>query len=98
MAGLVTAAAILPNDERPVGDPTQTSVLVFVDKLTPAKLRVIGVAGLSNLTLTPDGQLAEEQPRVPLDSTGYSLIADLERPGQQLLWSCCQPSAPCWPC
>lgn len=85
---LVTAAAILPNDERPVGDPQQTSVLVFVDKLTPAKLQAIGVAyGLNNLTLMPDDQLSGEQPRVPLDSTGFSLTADLKRPGQQLLWS-----------
>ncbi|MHA3737105.1 bifunctional diguanylate cyclase/phosphodiesterase [Pseudomonas sp. Eth.TT006] len=85
---LITAAAILPNDQREVGDPQQTSVLVFVDKLTPTKLRALGVAyGLQNLTLVPDEQLSKEQPRVPLDSTGYSLTADLERPGQQLLWS-----------
>jgi len=85
---LVTAAVILPNDERPLGDPKQTSVLVFVDKLTPTKLRAIGVAyGLQNLNLTPDELLAKERPRVPLDNTGYSLTADLERPGQHLLWS-----------
>ncbi|GGK35536.1 PAS domain S-box-containing protein/diguanylate cyclase (GGDEF) domain-containing protein [Pseudomonas koreensis] len=85
---LVTAAAILPNDERPVGDPRQTSVLVFVDKLTPTKLRAIDVAyGLQNLRLIPDEQLPGDLPRVRLDNTGYSLTADLERPGQQLLWS-----------
>jgi diguanylate cyclase (GGDEF)-like protein/PAS domain S-box-containing protein len=85
---LVTAAAILPNDDRPLGDPQQTSVLVFVDKLTPTKLQALGTAyGLQNLTLIPDEQPAGEQPRVPLGSTGYSLTADLERPGQQLLWS-----------
>src|SRR6201999_1656013 len=72
----------------PLGDPKQTSVLVFVDKLTPAKLQAIGTAyGLQNLKLVPDDTLSDGQPRVPLDSTGYSLSADLERPGQQLLWS-----------
>lgn len=85
---LVTAAAIIPNDERPVGDPQKTSVLVFVDKLTPTKLRKIGSGyGLNNLTLAPDETIDPGQPRVPLDSTGYSLVADLERPGQHLLWS-----------
>ncbi|MDI2142302.1 MULTISPECIES: EAL domain-containing protein [unclassified Pseudomonas] len=85
---LVTAAAIIPNDERPIGDPQKTSVLVFVDKLTPTKLRKIGSGyGLNNLTLAPDETIDPAQPRVPLDSTGYSLIADLDRPGQHLLWS-----------
>jgi len=85
---LITAAAIIPNDERPIGDPHKTSVLVFVDKLTPTKLRKIGSGyGLNNLTLAPDDTIDPAQPRVPLDSTGYSLIADLDRPGQHLLWS-----------
>ena len=85
---LITAAAIIPNDERPIGDPQKTSVLVFVDKLTPTKLRKIGSGyGLNNLTLAPDDTIDPAQPRVPLDSTGYSLIADLDRPGQHLLWS-----------
>ncbi|WP_065257369.1 bifunctional diguanylate cyclase/phosphodiesterase [Pseudomonas bananamidigenes] len=85
---LITAAAIIPNDERPIGDPRKTSVLVFVDKLTPTKLRKIGSGyGLNNLTLAPDDTIDPAQPRVPLDSTGYSLIADLDRPGQHLLWS-----------
>lgn len=85
---LVTAAAIIPNDERPTEEPRNTSVLVFVDKLTPAKLRKIGSGfGLNNLTLAPDETIEAGQPRVPLDSTDYSLVADLERPGQQLLWS-----------
>jgi diguanylate cyclase (GGDEF)-like protein/PAS domain S-box-containing protein len=91
---LVTAAAIIPNDERPLGDPQQTSVLVFVDQLTPTKLRKIGSAyGLNNLTLAPDETVAADQPRVALDSTGYSLIEDLERPGRQLLWTLLPPLA-----
>ncbi|WP_085686531.1 MULTISPECIES: EAL domain-containing protein [unclassified Pseudomonas] len=85
---LVTTAAIIPNDERPTAEPEKTSVLVFVDQLTPTKLRKIGSGyGLNNLTLAPDETIEAGQPRVPLDSTGYSLVADLERPGQQLLWS-----------
>lgn len=89
---LVSAAAIIPNDERPLGDPLKTSVLVFVDQLTPSKLRSIGSGyGLNNLTLAPNETIAADRPRVPLGSTGYSLIADLERPGQQLLWSLLPP-------
>ncbi|WLH38044.1 EAL domain-containing protein [Pseudomonas sp. FP2196] len=85
---LVSAAAIIPNDQRPVDAAQKTSVLVFVDKLTPTKLRKIGSEyGLSNLTLALDETIDPARPRVPLDSTGYSLIADLGRPGQQLLWS-----------
>jgi diguanylate cyclase (GGDEF)-like protein/PAS domain S-box-containing protein len=89
---LVSAAAIIPNDERPLDTAQKTSVLVFVDKLTPTKLRLIGSGyGLSNLALALDETLAPDRPRVPLDSTGYSLIADLERPGQHLLWSLLPP-------
>ena len=89
---LVSAAAIIPNDARPLGDPRKTSVLVFVDKLTPTKLRALGSGyGLSNLTLAPDETLARDRPRVALDNTGYSLIADLEQPGQRLLWSLLPP-------
>ncbi|MFI8222261.1 EAL domain-containing protein [Pseudomonas sp. NPDC085632] len=89
---LVSVAAIIPNDERPLDSAQKTSVLVFVDKLTPTKLRLIGSGyGLSNLTLALDETLAPDRPRVPLDSTGYSLIADLERPGQHLLWSLLPP-------
>jgi diguanylate cyclase (GGDEF)-like protein/PAS domain S-box-containing protein len=89
---LVSTAAIIPNDERPLGDPQASSVLVFVDKLTPTKLRLIGSGyGLNNLTLAPEETIDPKRPRVPLDSTGYSLIADLERPGQHLLWSLLPP-------
>lgn len=89
---LVTAAAVIPNDERPLGDPRTTSVLVFVDQLTPTKLRKLGSAyGLNNLNLAPDQTLDAQQPRVPLDSTGFSLIAQLEQPGRHLLWSLLPP-------
>ena len=89
---LITAAAIIPNDERPLDELKNTSVLVFVDKLTPTKLRKIGSGyGLTNLTLVPDDTIEKGQPSVPLDSTGYSLVADLQRPGQQLLWTLVPP-------
>jgi diguanylate cyclase (GGDEF)-like protein/PAS domain S-box-containing protein len=89
---LITAAAIIPNDERPLDELRNTSVLVFVDKLTPTKLRKIGSGyGLTNLTLVPDGTIEKGHPSVPLDSTGYSLVADLQRPGQQLLWTLVPP-------
>lgn len=89
---LITAAPIIPNDERPLDELRNTSVLVFVDKLTPTKLRKIGSGyGLTNLTLAPDDTIEKHQPRVALDSTGYSLIADLQRPGRQLLWSLIPP-------
>ncbi|MDR7054209.1 diguanylate cyclase (GGDEF)-like protein/PAS domain S-box-containing protein [Pseudomonas koreensis] len=89
---LITAAAIIPNDERPLDELRNTSVLVFVDKLTPTKLRKIGSGyGLTNLTLAPDGTIEKGHPSVPLDSTGYSLVADLQRPGQQLLWTLVPP-------
>jgi diguanylate cyclase (GGDEF)-like protein/PAS domain S-box-containing protein len=84
---LITASAILPEDE-PIENPKTVSVLVFIDKLTPTKLRALGRAyGLKNLTLSLDGTIKDTQPRVPLDSTGYSLVADLARPGYHLLWS-----------
>ncbi|MFY0727411.1 bifunctional diguanylate cyclase/phosphodiesterase [Pseudomonas sp. NFX15] len=84
---LITASAILPEDQ-PVQNPKTVSVLVFIDKLTPRKLRELGNAyGLNNLTLLLDGTIKDTQPRVPLDSTGYSLVADLNRPGFHLMWS-----------
>lgn len=89
---LVTASAILPNDGRHMGDRKMTSVLVFVDALTPTKLRKLGSAyGLKNLTLGVDETLAGSPQKVPLDITGYSLVADLERPGHQLLQSLLPP-------
>jgi len=94
MPAIITASAILPNDERTLGDPKTTSVLVFVDKLTPTKLRKMGSAyGLTNLTLALDGTLAESPQKVALDSTGYSLVANLDRPGYHLLWSLLPPLA-----
>ncbi|AHL35107.1 histidine kinase [Pseudomonas brassicacearum] len=89
---VVTASIILPNDGRPQVDANGTSVLLFVDRLTPVKLRKLGKSyGLTDLTLQKDTELQSGQPAVPLDSTGYSLVSRLERPGQQLLWSLVPP-------
>ncbi|WLG97618.1 EAL domain-containing protein [Pseudomonas sp. FP198] len=89
---IVTASVILPNDERPQVEAKGTSVLLFVDQLTPVKLRKVGKSyGLNELNLVKDMALAPGQPAVPLDSTGYSLVSRLERPGQQLLWSLVPP-------
>lgn len=89
---VVTASVILPNDERPQVEAKGTSVLLFVDQLTPVKLRKLGKSyGLTDLNLKKDTELEPGQPAVPLDSTGYSLMSRLERPGQQLLWSLVPP-------
>ncbi|CDF96782.1 MULTISPECIES: EAL domain-containing protein [unclassified Pseudomonas] len=89
---IVTASVILPNDERPRVDAKGTSVLLFVDQLTHVKLRALGKRyGLTDLNLKKDNELASDQPAVPLDSTGYSLVSRLEQPGRQLLWSLMPP-------
>ncbi|MCG6577538.1 EAL domain-containing protein [Pseudomonas sp. AF32] len=89
---IVAAAVIVPNDERPRIDPRGASILLFVDQLTPVKLRKLGKSyGLIDLNLKQDTALEPGQPAVPLDSTGYSLVSRLERPGRQLLWSLIPP-------
>lgn len=85
---LVTAAAVIPNDAHRIKDPQSTSVLLFVDQLTPAKLEKLGNSyGLIDLDLAADNAIDADQPRVALDSTGFSLVAQMQRPGEHLLWS-----------
>jgi diguanylate cyclase (GGDEF)-like protein/PAS domain S-box-containing protein len=89
---LLTAAAIVPNDERPAVDPHSTSVLVFVDQLSPDKLSALGADyGLHDLNLAPDNAISPGRPAVALAGTGYSLVSRLEQPGNQLLWSLLPP-------
>lgn len=89
---LLTAAAIIPNDERPAVDPRSTSVLVFVDQLSPQKLNDLSTDyGLHDLSLAADNTLVPGQPAVALTGTGFSLVSRLERPGHQLLWSLLPP-------
>ncbi len=89
---LLTAAAIVPNDERPAVDPKSTSVLIYVDQLNPEKLNTLSADyGLNDLSLTADDGIVPGQPAVALTGTGYSLVSRLERPGHQLLWSLLPP-------
>jgi diguanylate cyclase (GGDEF)-like protein/PAS domain S-box-containing protein len=89
---LLTAAAIVPNDERPAVDPKSTSVLIYVDQLNPEKLATLSADyGLHDLSLTADDVIVPGQPAVALTGTGYSLDSRLEQPGHQLLWSLLPP-------
>ena len=89
---LLTAAAIVPNDERPAVDPKSTSVLIYVDQLNPEKLNTLSADyGLNDLSLTADDAIVPGQPAVALTGTGYSLVSRLEQPGHQLLWSLLPP-------
>lgn len=89
---LLTAAAIVPNDERPAVDPKSTSVLIYVDQLNPEKLATLSADyGLHDLSLTADDVIVPGQPAVALTGTGYSLVSRLELPGHQLLWSLLPP-------
>lgn len=89
---LLTAAAIVPNDERPAVDPKSTSVLIYVDQLNPEKLATLSADyGLHDLSLTADDVIVPGQPAVALTGTGYSLVSRLEQPGHQLLWSLLPP-------
>ncbi|MGF6489113.1 bifunctional diguanylate cyclase/phosphodiesterase [Pseudomonas frederiksbergensis] len=89
---LLTAAAIVPNDERPAVDPKSTSVLIYVDQLNPEKLTTLSADyGLHDLSLTADDVIVPGQPAVALTGTGYSLVSRLEQPGHQLLWSLLPP-------
>jgi diguanylate cyclase (GGDEF)-like protein/PAS domain S-box-containing protein len=89
---LLTAAAIVPNDERPAVDPKSTSVLIYVDQLNPEKLNTLSADyGLNDLSLTADDAIVPGQPAVALTGTRYSLVSRLEQPGHQLLWSLLPP-------
>ncbi|WP_448111333.1 bifunctional diguanylate cyclase/phosphodiesterase [Pseudomonas lini] len=89
---LLTAAAIVPNDERPAVDPKNTSMLIYVDQLIPEKLSTLSADyGLHDLSLMSDGAIAPGQPAVALAGTDYSLVSRLEQPGHQLLWSLLPP-------
>lgn len=89
---LLTAAAIVPNDERPAVDPKSTSILIYVDQLNPEKLDTLSADyGLIDLSLAADDALVLGQPAVALTGTGYSLVSRLEQPGHQLLWSLLPP-------
>ncbi|WP_455926285.1 bifunctional diguanylate cyclase/phosphodiesterase [Pseudomonas putida] len=84
---LVSASPILPDDDGPQPAPADTSVLLFVDALTPAKLQALGEGyGLQGLAIQSHATGAPEQPRLALGDTGYDLTWQAPRPGNQLLW------------
>ncbi len=81
---ILTAAAIRPDDDVLDIDPQTTSVMLFIDQLTQAKLdKLADDAGLTGLHIAKasDGAL-----QLPLDDLGYSLQWTPPRPGEQLLW------------
>ncbi|MGY4492778.1 bifunctional diguanylate cyclase/phosphodiesterase [Pseudomonas sp. TE3610] len=84
---LLSASPILPDDDGPQPAPADTSVLLFVDSLTPAKLQALGDGyGLQNLGIQSHATGAPDQARLPLGDTGYDLTWAAPRPGNQLLW------------
>jgi diguanylate cyclase (GGDEF)-like protein/PAS domain S-box-containing protein len=91
---IVTAQAITPNDERPQVDPASTSVMLFVDQLTPAKLTRLGREyGLAELSIVDNLADRSARPRLALDQTGFSLAWQPPQPGASLLWSVLPPLA-----
>ncbi len=84
---LITASPILPDDDGPQPAPADTSVLVFADLLTPAKLQTLGQGyGLRDLAIQSHATGAPDQPRLALGDSGYDLTWTSPRPGNQLLW------------
>lgn len=84
---ILTASPITPNDVQDLPNPTQTSVLIFVDQLTPSKLSKLGKSyGLDNLSLSSEENLPDRY-QMPLGDTGHFLTAHLARPGHYLLHS-----------
>ncbi|MNJ11069.1 Phytochrome-like protein cph2 [compost metagenome] len=89
---VVVAAAIRPDDEQLSIDPRTTSVMMFVDQLTPEKLDNLGAgAGLSGMHIEKAGALADDQSSLALGETGYRLVWATPRPGDQLLWAVLPP-------
>ena len=91
---IITAQAITPNDDRQQVDPASTSVMLFVDQLTPAKLTRLGNEyGLAGLSIIDNLADHSARPRLPLDQTGFSLAWQPAQPGARLLWSVLPPLA-----
>ncbi|MDN7142638.1 EAL domain-containing protein [Pseudomonas sp. JQ170] len=89
---VVVAAAIRPDDEQLGIDPHTTSVMMFVDQLTPEKLSNLGAgAGVSGMHIEKAGALAEDQSSLVLGETEYRLAWLTPRPGDQLLWAVLPP-------
>ncbi|MGF6594259.1 bifunctional diguanylate cyclase/phosphodiesterase [Pseudomonas sp. 2835] len=89
---VLVAAAIRPDDEVLSIDPQTTSVMLFVDQLTPDKLTRLGNGvGLKGMHIEKAGAPLADQPSLMLGDTGYRLDWITPRPGDQLLWAVLPP-------
>ncbi|WP_327438614.1 EAL domain-containing protein [Pseudomonas donghuensis] len=89
---VLVAAAIRPDDEVLGIDPQTTSVMLFVDQLTPEKLTRLGSGvGLSGMHIEKADAPLADQPSLKLGDTGYRLDWITPRPGEQLLWAVLPP-------
>ena len=82
---IVTAAAILPSDNRPGVDLRHISVLLLVDQLTPAKLERLGNDfGLHELSVSNLPGITDAA-QLPLTPTPFKLTWLAANPGKQML-------------
>ncbi|MDD1017228.1 EAL domain-containing protein [Pseudomonas rubra] len=89
---VLVAAAIRPDDEVLTIDPQTTSVMLFVDQLTPEKLTRLGTGvGLAGMHIEKSDAPLGDQPSLQLGDTGYRLDWITPRPGDQLLWAVLPP-------
>lgn len=89
---VLVAAAIRPDDEVLSIDPQTTSVMLFVDQLTPEKLTRLGTGvGLDGMHIEKADTPLADQPSLKLGDTGYRLDWITPRPGDQLLWAVLPP-------
>ncbi|KJK17716.1 EAL domain-containing protein [Pseudomonas sp. NPDC087612] len=89
---VLVAAAIRPDDEVLSIDPQTTSVMLFVDQLTPEKLTRLGTGvGLAGMHIEKADAPLADQPSLMLGDTGYRLDWITPRPGDQLLWAVLPP-------
>ncbi|HCN46375.1 MAG TPA: bifunctional diguanylate cyclase/phosphodiesterase [Pseudomonas sp.] len=89
---ILSAAAIRPDDEVLGIDPQTTSVMLFIDQLTQAKLdKLADDAGLDSVSITKTSDVSAGLAQLPLDSLDYSLQWNPPRPGDQLLWGVLPP-------
>ncbi|PWB34709.1 bifunctional diguanylate cyclase/phosphodiesterase [Pseudomonas sp. SDI] len=89
---VLSAAAIRPDDDVLSVDPKTTSVMLFVDQLTQAKLDKLGSdAGLDGMHLEKTSAPAADSPSLNLGDTGYRLDWSTPQPGNRLLWAVLPP-------
>ena len=85
---ILLAAAIQPSLDGPAVAPEDTSVMILVDQLTPAKLLRMGASyGLNGLMIKSNETLGPAEPHMALDQTGFFLTWEQPQPGSHLLWS-----------